>query len=111
MSQNGEKYEARTMTRRQFVRRSSAITAAIGLPVVVPSTSLGANDKIRVAVIGLGGRGAGTHVTCMGTQDDVAVVAICDPDRDRLDRTAGNIKGKHRFDVDTYVDMREIMKR
>lgn len=99
------------ITRRQFVKRSSAAAAAIGFPMLVPSTVFGANDKIRVAVIGLGGRGAKSHVTGMGNQDDVEVVAVCDPDRGRLNGAARSIKGWYKRDVDKYVDMRDIMKR
>lgn len=93
------------------MKRSAAAAVAMGFPMVIPSTVFGANDKIRVAVIGLGGRGAGSHVTGMGNQDDVEVVAICDPDRDRLNGAARNIKGRYKFDVDKYADMRDIMKR
>jgi len=45
------------ITRRQFVKHSSA---AVSLPRVVPSAVFGAHDKLRVAVVGLGGRGAQT---------------------------------------------------
>ena len=79
--------------------------------MVVPSTVFGANDKIRAAVIGLGGRGARSHVTGMQQQGGVDVVAICDPDRGRLNEAARNIKDRFKRDVDKYIDMRDIMKR
>jgi len=99
------------MTRRQFIKRSTFAAAAIGFPMVVPSTVFGANNKICVAVIGLGGRGSRTHVNGMACQNDVEVVAICDPDRGRLNNAAGNIKDRYKRDVDKYIDMRDIMKR
>ena len=50
------------MKRRDFLRRSAAATAAIALPTFVPSGvfaaagRLGANDRIQVGFIGVGGR-------------------------------------------------------
>jgi predicted dehydrogenase len=79
--------------------------------MVVPSTVFGANDKIRVAIVGLGGRGAETHATAMQNQDDVEVVAECDPDRNRLKKAAAQFKKWYGRDVDQYTDMRNIMKR
>jgi len=99
------------MTRRQFVKCSSAAAAAMGFPMVVPSTVFGANDKIQVAVIGLGGRGAQSHATSMQNQDDVEVVAVCDPDRKRLKEAAAKFKKWYERDVDQYTDMRDIMNR
>jgi hypothetical protein len=100
-----------SITRRQFVRRSSVAAAAVGLPMFVPSAAWGANDKITVAVIGLGGRGSHSHATALGNQDGVEIVAICDPDRGRLNSAAGGIKKWFKRDADKYADMREILKR
>ena len=99
------------MTRRHFVKYSSAAAAAMGLPTILPAAAKGANDTIRVAIIGLGGRGAGSHATGMGNQKNVDVVAICDPDRGRLNGAARNIKQWYKRDVDKYTDMRKIMAR
>jgi len=79
--------------------------------MVVPSTVFGANDRIRAGVIGLGGRGSHTHVRGLHDQDGVQVVAVCDPDRGRLNSAAGRIKGWYKHDVDTCIDMRDIIKR
>ena len=99
------------ITRRQFAKRSSAAAAAISCPIVVPSTAFGASDKIRVAVVGCGGRGAGSHAGGMGSQDGVQLAAVCDPDRDRLNRAASSIQSRYKYEVDKYVDMRKIMER
>ncbi len=111
MSKSNKKNTAPSMTRRHFVKRSSAAAAAISLPMAIPSTVFGANDRIRAAVIGLGGRGSHTHVRGLHDQDGVEVVAVCDPDRGRLNGSAGRIKDWYKHDVDKYIDMRDIMKR
>ena len=48
--------------RREFLRRSAGLTAALGFPLVLPREVLGApgrpgpNDRIQVGFIGTGGR-------------------------------------------------------
>lgn len=111
MSKAKEKNKALSMTRREFVKRSSTIGAAIGFPLLVPSTVFGANNKIRMAVIGLGQRAVPGHLMGFSKEDGVEVVAICDPDRDRLNRAARLMKEWYGHNVDKYVDMREIYQR
>jgi hypothetical protein len=79
-----------SITRRQFVKRSVAAAAAI--PFVTASSVRGASEDIRVGVVGLGVRGAGTHIPRMERQKGVRVVAICDPDQERLGKTGENIE-------------------
>ena len=51
-------------------------------------------DKIRVAVMGCGGRG-GSHVDAFaGTKGDSVVVALCDPDRKRMDGFSKRVKDR-----------------
>ena len=46
------------LPRREFLKRSAFLTAAgAALPSMFPSRVLGANDRIQVGVIGVGGRG------------------------------------------------------
>ena len=100
-----------SLTRRQFVKRSAAATASIGLPMVAASSVLGAGDEIRVAVVGLGGRGAGSHVPRMESQSGVRVVAVCDPDRQRLDKCAGQIENRYKHKAEKFVDVRKMMEK
>ena len=53
----------------------------------------GANDDIRVAVIGLNGRGK-NHLDGLSTVKGVRVVAICDADTAVMDRTAAYLFGE-----------------
>lgn len=100
-----------SITRRQFVKHSTAFLSAAAFPQIVPSTVFGANNKIRLAVIGLGQRGVPGHITGLGKEDGVEVVAICDPDRERLERAARLTKGWYGSEVDQYTDMREVFQR
>ena len=48
-------------------------------PVIVPKEVFGANDRIRIAVLGINQRGY-DHVKAIMTLKDAEVVALCDPD-------------------------------
>ncbi len=62
-----------TSNRRNFLRTSA-------LSAWAASRVLGANDRINVAVIGLGGRGK-DHVKEFVRRKDVDIVALCDVDQ------------------------------
>jgi hypothetical protein len=67
----------------QFTRRKFIKTSAIAGAAVFSARSwaqvAGANSDIRVAVIGLNGRGR-NHVSALNGIKGVRVVALCDPD-------------------------------
>jgi len=74
------------ITRRDFMKAS--IIAGATLPF---SRARGANDRIRVGVVGLGGRGIGAHIPSFENQKDVSVVAVSAPDRQRMGKAAKTI--------------------
>jgi len=86
------------ITRRTFVH--SAAAAAMISPV---SRVLGANDDVRIAIIGCGGRGrgaAGQYKKLKGAR----VVALCDPDESRSGKEAKKHQG-----AKAYTDLRRVM--
>ena len=88
-------------SRRDFLRTTAVALA----PAVATRRLLGANDDVRVAVIGLGGKGGG-HVRVFKDLAGVRVVALCDVDPSRL---AKQVK---RFDtVFSHTDPRRILDR
>jgi len=100
-----------SVTRRQFVRQSAAAAAAaVGLPMVASSRVLGANEEIRMAVVGCGGRG-GAHVSAFGGQPGVRIAAVCDPDRVRLESFAKRIESSYGNRPAQVVDVRQLMDR
>ncbi|MEE2658243.1 MAG: Gfo/Idh/MocA family oxidoreductase [Candidatus Latescibacterota bacterium] len=58
----------------------------------------GRKKRVRVAIIGAGGRAAGTHYPCLTELPGCDVVACCDVDEDRLHSVADrfNIEGRFR---------------
>ncbi len=70
-------------TRRDFLTTTSAAAAAtLAVPTIVRGRNL--NDKLNVAVIGVGGRGGGN----LGSVSGENIVALCDVDANTLGRTA-----------------------
>ena len=98
-------------TRRHFLRTTTAAAASIALPLSTASRVLGANDEIRVGVVGLGVRGGGEHIPRMQAQKGVRVAAICDPDQKRLAAAAAHVKKHYGHTPETFVDVRKMLER
>src|SRR6476660_4314301 len=79
--------ENKNTTRREFVKTSSILTGgAIALPLLSKANYFsGADDAIKVAIIGCGGRGTGAITQALSTKQNVKLVAMADAFRDRLD--------------------------
>ena len=96
-----------SITRRQFVKRSAAATA-LSFPMVASSRVLGANDRILMGQVGLGGRGRGAHLPGFECQDGVSVIALSDPDRERTGAAAATIESKYGHKAEQFDDCREL---
>lgn len=96
-----------TMNRRSFVKGTAA--GAVGLALAQPgSRVLGANEDIRVAVVGLNGRG-GNHLSAFNGMDGVRVAALCDIDEQVLERRVGQFSERNQS-VKTYTDFRKLLE-
>jgi len=95
-------------TRRDFMKSSIAAGVAATLPF---SRVRGANDSIRVGVVGLGGRGTGAHIPSFEGQKGVTVAAISDADTERMAKTAEMIESKYGHGVVQCQDMRQMFDR
>ncbi len=85
-----------TVSRRTFL--SSAVAAGtIALPLGISSRAYGANDQIRLAVIGLHGRG-GSHMR--GFKDQI--VALCDCDAKVLGAATQSINKQTNRNVEAF---------
>lgn len=66
------------MTRRKFLGTTAAAAASFAISSKF-SPVLGANDTIRVAVVGINGRGS-SHISALGKLDGVEIAYLVDPD-------------------------------
>jgi len=107
----------KNLNRRSFLKRTLAATAGsyAGLAAwdrLLPSVR-GANNEIRIAVAGIRGRG-GAHISDFMKLPGVKVVALCDPDRQVLDRGVEQFKKKYKCNdaaIRGDVDVRKILER
>ena len=78
-------------SRRNFLKSSAGLAAAAG-GTAAPSTAvsslrvIGANDRIRIGLIGCGGMGRGDLRDFLRT-GEVECVALCDVDKSQIDKT------------------------
>jgi predicted dehydrogenase len=67
---------ADALNRRQFLKRGTVASVAASLPWIVSPRVFGANERLNIAVIGAGGRGA-DDIEGLKSQN---IVALCDVD-------------------------------
>ncbi|HOA75623.1 MAG TPA: Gfo/Idh/MocA family oxidoreductase [Phycisphaerae bacterium] len=103
------------MKRRDFLRNSAAVTAAgFAAPYFVPSHVLaapgrrGANDRLKVAFIGCGGR-ARHLMTGENLKDHADIVAVADCELERMDGAAKLVPGSENWA--RYQDYRKLLEK
>src|SRR5262245_9067704 len=73
-------------TRRDFIKTTAAASTAMAAGALIPRVVYAAgSDKIRVGMIGCGGRGSGAARDCVAAAPNVQIVAMGDLFKDRLD--------------------------
>lgn len=79
--------------RRTFIRASAGTAAGLTLSSVLPTSILGANDRLRVGLVGCGGRGnylLGEVLKIAGSHN-VEVAGLCDVWKVNREKTAGRL--------------------
>ena len=88
--------------RRTFLKTATAAIATAQFPI------LGANDRIRVGQIGLGGRGT-DHIKYYSSLDtDCQIAAVCDVNQAARERAAALVKSLKGAPPKEYEDMRAM---
>lgn len=107
-----------SVSRRDFLKRSTAaLTTAITVPFIVPSSVFGGNgsvppsERIVMGGIGLGGQGTRDMQNFM-TCADVQFVAVCDVDTSRRNKAKAIVDENYgNKDCTGYGDFRELLTR
>jgi predicted dehydrogenase len=106
-----------SIPRRDFIQGAAGVGATLGLAArslaaketkAMPGRVLGANDRINVGVIGVGGRGAylaGQFAKLGARNNSCQIVAVCDVWQKRV------TKAKETHKCDGYLDYREVIAR
>jgi len=72
---------------------AAAMVSASAFSLGLPNRAYAAGfERVRVGVIGCGGRGSGAVMNCLEADDGVEIVAIADAFQDRLDGSLEKIK-------------------
>jgi predicted dehydrogenase len=96
------------ITRRDFIGATAAVLASTRGSSL--GAAQGANDRIRVGIIGCGNRGNQVATDWMKHKDSV-FTAACDVAKDRLEKTAARLGGTQGNTLDVYEDYRRILER
>ena len=103
--------ESKELSRRDFMARAAKAGAVgVAVPTVISRSALsapgkpGANERIRLGLIGAGAMGNGNLANC-AKYDDVVVAAVCDVWKSHLDRTLAKYGNKPKG----YHDYRELL--
>jgi predicted dehydrogenase len=94
--------------RRSFLR-TSAVAAASVATAASARKVLGANDRVRVAVIGLRGRGW-DHVKGYHSLSNVEIAYFCDVDENVLSKRCGDAEKLGIAKPKTYTDVRKLLE-
>ncbi len=81
-------------SRRKFIKQTSlAAGGVLAMPMFSKGNFFsGADDTIKVVLIGCGGRGTGAAMQALSTKQNVQLIAMADAFRDRLDSSYKNIE-------------------
>jgi predicted dehydrogenase len=100
------------LSRRQFLENSMFATAAAALAGKT-SRAFAADEqsgeKLRVAVVGVNGRG-GSHISGFGDRKDCEIAAIVDADEVVGNRKADDIEKRFGKRPEVYLDMRKCFE-
>jgi predicted dehydrogenase len=90
--------------RREFVKAAAAAIATAKFPI------LGANDRVNLGIVGLGGRGR-DHMNFYGTLDtDCRMAAVCDVNQPARERAVALIQKNKGYAPKEYADMRAMFE-
>lgn len=100
--------KSQSESRRDFIKTAATGSLAVlGLPTIIPAHAFGANDRIRVAVLGVNGRGK-DHIAGFSQLPNVEVVTLCDVDNVVSAQRASEFEKKYGRKVQTQQDLRKV---
>lgn len=91
--------------RREFLKKAAAV--GVGAATWPSIGVLGANDRFRIAVCGLHGRGK-SHAKAYAGMDNVELVYVVDPDKHVAENAARRFSNKN-HQVKPVADVREVL--
>ncbi|MDH7482742.1 MAG: Gfo/Idh/MocA family oxidoreductase [Armatimonadota bacterium] len=116
-----EKQKKKRLSRREFIKAAGVTAAGVVAGSIVPTNLqageslpspkvLGANDRINVGIIGVGGMGQGhlNHLKGMQEEQNIRIVAVCDVWDKRLENSRNALNLPRSY---AYKDYRKLLER
>ncbi len=103
-----------SVTRRKFIKTTGRNTAGLvtGLSLWGTSQSwAGANDRVRVGVVGIRGHGFNSHIKKYPQLKNVEVAALCDVDANLFDERVNYLTTNGYPKPKTFQDIRKLLER
>jgi predicted dehydrogenase len=96
--------------RREFIKQATTAAAGISAIATPAIVRAGANDRIRVGIVGVGGRGQ-THIHSLHELADanVELAALCDCQEKNLKNSAATYEKLSGKKVTAYTDVRKLL--
>ena len=102
---------SKPITRRGFLKRTSALTAGAAVWKVAHSlrAAPGPNDKVRVAILGCNGRGM-SHIAAYLSLPNAEIVSICDVDSRAMERGIATVAKVQARKPKGVKDLRRVLE-
>ena len=94
--------------RRSFLKSSSLIAGGLVLPKLTFKSKKTNQKKLKIAVVGCGGRGTGAAVQALRADNNVELIALADAFKDRLEMSLNAIKDE--FTGEKEINIKEKNK-
>lgn len=94
------------VSRRTFVRTSSVGLGALAAAAPISMAWAAGDDRIKVGLIGCGGRGSGAAGQALNADDGVVLYAMGDAFSDRLENSRGHLTDRYGDRVDVPQERR-----
>ncbi len=100
--------------RRDFletcVKNSASLAALSGISFLAPPQRVwGANDRVRIAVVGVRGQGF-THIEGFSGVPNTEVAAVCDVDENVIDQRLADMQKRNLPKPKVYIDYRKLLE-
>jgi len=106
-------------SRRSFIKSTAIATSIAAVapsaltaqtPTILPNSAKGANDRLRIAVLGVNGRGQNhiSEIMDLTSKSNVEVASLCDPDMNILQERAKSFEDKYKRKIAIEQDFRRL---
>jgi predicted dehydrogenase len=99
--------ENNRVSRRSFIQKSAGAAALFTIPTIIPKSVFGANDRVRIAILGVNGRG-NDHIKGYAPLENVEIACLCDPDLNVLGAKSKDFEAKYGKKVIQQQDLRKV---